>query len=473
MNTQRMAKIRLSQLSFWWFCKVMAPDFYTDDKLYLKEFCDKLQGFYEDKEGNKDILLVNLPPRHGKSRTISLFSNWVFGKDKEQKIIIGSYNAALSTLFSKSVRNCIMEVTQEKERIVYSDIFNTSIKRGDASMNMWSLDGAYASYLATSPTGTVTGMGGTIIIIDDLIKNAYEAYNDMILDNHYEWFTKTMLSRAEKKNNNKPLIIVVGTRWSENDLSGKIESYFPKDRIELFKKPLINHKNEVLSDNVLDLNAALNLKMQIGDDIFNANYQQECSNKKGKLYNINDFNTYVDKPNIFESINCYVDTADEGNDFLCSIIYGKLENKAYILDILYTDEAMEITEVLVSNKMIEFNVDFATIESNNGGRGFARQVERIINEKFGKTKVSSFHQSLNKKARIISNNTFVKNNIFFPKEWVNLYDEFAKEVLNYSTSGKNKHDDGIDTLTGVAEQLQKDFNKHTVKNLSKKDFLGF
>ena len=53
MNTQRMAKIRLSQLSFWWFCKVMAPDFYTDDKLYLKDFCDKLQGFYEDKEGKK------------------------------------------------------------------------------------------------------------------------------------------------------------------------------------------------------------------------------------------------------------------------------------------------------------------------------------------------------------------------------------------------------------------------------------
>ena len=115
-----------------------------------------MQAFYEDKE--EQALIINLPPRHGKSRTATLFTQWIFGQNPSEKIMTGSYNETLSTTFSKAVRNGISERKATEKIIVYSDIFpNISIKRGDGAMNLWSLEGQYSSYLATSPSGYGNG----------------------------------------------------------------------------------------------------------------------------------------------------------------------------------------------------------------------------------------------------------------------------------------------------------------------------
>ncbi len=130
----RAARCELSRRSFWWYCRTMAPAFYKEDRRFLKDFCDTLQGFLE---GNDSVLIVNMPPRHGKSYTVSHFVEWVLGINRNQKIMTGSYNETLSTSFSKNVRNTIMEIKADKDRIVYSDIFpNSKIKYGDAAMNM-------------------------------------------------------------------------------------------------------------------------------------------------------------------------------------------------------------------------------------------------------------------------------------------------------------------------------------------------
>ena len=106
----------------------------------------------------------------------------------------------MSTTFAKSVRDTIAE---EKTQGVlsYCDIFpDTQIKKGDASVKKWSLEGStQANYLATSPSGTATGFGAKVIIIDDLIKNDKEAYNEVVLQGHFDWFANTMLSRTENR----------------------------------------------------------------------------------------------------------------------------------------------------------------------------------------------------------------------------------------------------------------------------------
>ena len=141
-----------------------------------------------------------MPPRHGKSRTIGCFVEWVLGQNQSEKIMTGSYNETLSTTFSKAVRNAIQEEKADKDKIIYSDIFpNVKIKQGDGAMNLWSLEGGYNNYLATSPSGTAIGFGASLLIIDDLIKNAEEAYNETVKEKHWEWFTNTMLSRLEEK----------------------------------------------------------------------------------------------------------------------------------------------------------------------------------------------------------------------------------------------------------------------------------
>ena len=96
------AKLALARKDFWEYCKLIAPDFYKDDRPYLKDMCYQLQRFYES---NEKVLVINLPPRHGKSRTATLFCQWLFGENPLLKVMTGSYNETLSTTFAKQVRD--------------------------------------------------------------------------------------------------------------------------------------------------------------------------------------------------------------------------------------------------------------------------------------------------------------------------------------------------------------------------------
>ena len=149
----------------------------------------------------------------------------------------------------------------------------------------------------------------------------------------------------------------------------------------------------------------------------------------------------------------YTDTADTGDDYLCSICYGMYNNWYYILDLIYTKESMEVTEPATADMLTKNNVGTALIESNNGGRGFARNVERECRERLKNNHINIqwFHQSENKTARIMSNSNSVMNNVLFPVNWTDLWPEFADHILRYQKEGKNEHDDAEDCLTGVYE----------------------
>ena len=92
--------IELARREFWEYCKLLAPDFYKEDRKFLKDKCREYQDFYENPD---EYLIDNEPPRHGKSRTATLFVQWVIGKCPKDKIITGSYNETLSTVFSKAL----------------------------------------------------------------------------------------------------------------------------------------------------------------------------------------------------------------------------------------------------------------------------------------------------------------------------------------------------------------------------------
>jgi predicted phage terminase large subunit-like protein len=453
---KRGAKVELAKREFFYFCQAMAPDFYRDDRQYLIDMCGEMQDFYES---NDDILIINLPPRHGKSRTASMFAQWVFGKKQQEKVMTGSYNETLSTNFSKAVRDSISTVKADQHRIIYADVFpQVRIKKGDGAMNLWSLEGGYNNYLATSPTGTATGFGATIMIIDDLIKNAEEANNDNVLEKHWSWFTDTMLSRLEE--NGK--IIIIMTRWSTGDLAGKALEHFATEKktTRVLTMKALQDDGTMLCDEILSRDS-YNMKVRaMGAEIASANYQQIPIDIKGKLYK--QIKTYSELPKdakgnpLFEQIISYTDTADEGDDWLCNIVAGVYQGEGYVLDVYYSQEGMEITEEATAKMFVRNKVNKAKIESNSGGRGFARNVKRIIWETF-KTKsvvVNWFHQSKNKKARILTNSAFVMEHIYFPANWKDRWPEFYRDINAFQKDGKNKHDDAADTLTGIAEIVQ-------------------
>ncbi|WYE94921.1 phage terminase large subunit [Fusobacterium animalis] len=363
-------------------------------------------------------------------------------------MMTGSYNETLSSTFAKQVRDMI--ATEQTQGVtVYRDIFpDTKIKYGEASMNKWALEGSQvANYLATSPTGTATGFGADLIVIDDLIKNSEEAYNSNVLEKHIDWFTNTMLSRTEKGFK----LIIIMTRWASNDLAGFILSNY--DDVVHINYKAINDDGTPLDEGTLSLEDFEFKTKNMAKEIVYANYQQEPIDIKGRLYS--EFKTYVDLPKEkIVKIAAYCDTADTGDDFLCNIIYADCKDSAYILDVIYTKEAMEITEPLVAEAYKKFDINVADIESNNGGRAFARNIERITRDKGNyKTVVKWFHQSGNKIARILSNSAWVNANVYMPIDWKNKWGEFAKDIISYQKEGKNKHDDGPDALTGVAEKI--------------------
>lgn len=450
---RRCAKIALAQREFFYYCNATSPDFYTEDREFLVSQCREFQDFIE--QDYYKVLVVNEPPRFGKSRTAQKLVEWVLGKNKRLKVMTGSYNTTLSTMFSKNVRNAIQEIKADEKRIIFSDVFpDVKIKDGDGAMNLWSLEGGYNNYLATSPGGTATGFGADLIIIDDLIKNSYEAHNEITKEAHWTWFTDTMLSRLEEGGK----IIIVMTRWASDDLAGRALEHFGKLGLNVkhINYKAIQDDGTLLCEDILSRESIALKKSTIGLDVFNANYQQEPIDIKGRLYT--SIKTYTEIPKdstgkpLFRYILNYTDTADTGSDYLCSICYGMFDTSYYILDVLYTKDAMEVTEPEAAAMLTRNNVGCAIIESNNGGRGFARNVERECRERGNShTTIKWFHQGENKTARILSNSASVMNNVYFPVNWKDRWPEFAADLMKYQKEGKNAHDDAPDALTGVYE----------------------
>lgn len=450
MKIREKLKCELARREFWEYCKLLHKDFYREDREFLKELCYKLQEFYYNDD---EFMIVNEPPRHGKSFTATNFVEWVLGRNPLERIMSASYSHDLSKNFSKKVRGTI---STEKigDNIVYSDIFSeTKLKFGSSEAMKWQTDKSnQINYLATSPSGSATGFGCTLMVIDDLVKNAYEANNESILEAQYEWFVNTMLSRREGKKK----VLIIMTRWSSKDLAGKILEYVKENNISYSH---INFKAEqedgtMLCPSIFDKKASERAKQLMGEDIYEANYNQTPIDMKGCLYS--NLQTYSELPTVLEICN-YTDTADEGTDYLCSINYAICsDDKAYILDVIYTQDAMEITEPLVAGMLTKDDVNYAVIESNNGGKGFARNVERICRENNNNhTMFKRFTQTKNKVSRILTGATGVMQNVIFPEDWKSMYPKFYKDVTQFQRLGKNKHDDCVDVLTGIYEQLRK------------------
>ena len=450
MKIREMLKCELARREFWEYCKLLHKDFYKEDRTFLKELCDKLQEFYYNDD---EFMIVNEPPRHGKSFTATNFVEWVLGKNPLERVMSASYSHDLSKNFSKKVRGTI---STEKigENIVYSDIFSeTKLRFGSSEAMKWQTDKSnQINYLATSPSGSATGFGCTLMVIDDLVKNAYEANNESILEAQWDWFTNTMLSRREGKKK----VLIIMTRWSSKDLAGRILEYVKENNISYSH---INFKAEkedgtMLCSSIFDKKSSERAKQMMGEDIYEANYNQTPIDMKGCLYS--NLQTYSELPTVLEICN-YTDTADEGSDYLCSIDYAICsDDKAYILDVIYTQDAMEITEPLVAGMLTKDDVNYAVIESNNGGKGFARNVERICRENNNNhTMFKRFTQTKNKVSRILTGATGVMQNVVFPEDWKSRYPKFYKDVTQFQRLGKNKHDDCVDVLTGIYEQLRK------------------
>ena len=414
-------------------------------------------------------LMVSMPPQHGKSiGSSTLLPAYMLGLNPDMKLAIASYSASLANKFNRRVQRII-------ESREFGDIFpSTRIKCGGKppqylrTADEVEIIGHEGTLLSVGREGSLTGNRVDCFILDDLYKDAMEANSPIIRENCWEWYTSVVRTRMH----NESQELIVFTRWHEDDLIGVIRSHErcvelnswddierlgPQDwlaiNLEALKTSLPTEIDPRSIGEALwpeRQNATLlEAKRRLDPVRFECMYQGRPSSQAGLLYG-DSFQTYDTLPNEIVRRSNYTDTADMGDDYLCSVSYAvDADGVIYVLDVVYSREPMETTENLVAQMLERSDVRSALVESNNGGRGFARAVQRLA----PRVKVDWFHQGANKEARILSNSATVLHTLRFPKMWRQQWPELYSHLVNYRRDFKsNRWHDAADVLTGIVEQ---------------------
>ncbi len=420
-------------------------------------------------EGRVKKLIITMPPQHGKSVGAStLLPAYMLGLNPDLRIAIASYSASLASKFNRRVQRIL-------ESDEYGEIFHeTTIKRGNKSCSYIrtadevEIIGHHGSLISVGREGSLTGNRVDCFILDDLYKDAMEANSPIIRENCREWYTSVVRTRMH----NASQEIMVFTRWHEHDLIGTIRECERVIDLEQWSEldAVDNDTWVALNFEALKVGPATEIdprqmgtalweeqhsaallasKRRLDPQKFECLYQGNPSTPEGLLYG-NNFSTYNVLPREIVRYGNYTDTADMGDDYLCSICYAvDSDGVIYITDCIYSREPMEVTEQLVSQMINNSATRFATIESNNGGRGFARVVQRLC----PRVKVEWFHQSNNKEARILSNSATVIHSLRMPHDWHLRWPELYTHLTTYRRLySANRWHDAADVLTGIIEQ---------------------
>jgi len=158
------------------------------------------------------ILIVMVPPRHGKSEEVTInFPSWYLGRNPDKEVITASYSAELALDFGSKARNLVD--SQE-----YQNIFpQVRLRPDEKSKAKWKTEQG-GSYTAVGIGGAVTGRGADVLNIDDPLKNREEASSELIRNKQWEWFTSTAYTRLEPNG----VVVLILTRWHLDDLAGRI-----------------------------------------------------------------------------------------------------------------------------------------------------------------------------------------------------------------------------------------------------------
>lgn len=420
-------------------------------------------------EGRIRKLIVSVPPQHGKSvGATTLLPAYMLGLDPDMRIAIASYSGTLASKFNRRVQRII-------ESREYEALFpETTIKRGTKPLGYIrtsdevEIIGRKGELISVGREGALTGNRVDCFILDDLYKDAMEAQSPVVRDNCWDWYTSVVRTRMH--NNSRELVVF--TRWHEEDLIGQLMRTEPCrvmrsmediDAVQRGEWLYLNFEAiKASSPTPLDpraegealwpeqQNAELLLAKRRLDPVrFEAMYQGHPASREGLLYGDN-FREYDTLPRDIVARASYTDTADVGDDYLCSIAYAiDTDGVIYVTDVVYSRESMEHTERLVASMFAANDTRRAYVESNNGGRGFARALQRQLPA----VRVEWFHQSGNKEARILSNSATVLHTIRFPRGWNLRWPELYAHLTTYRRLFRaNRHDDAADVLTGIVEK---------------------
>lgn len=461
-------KQELSRRNLSDFTNYTKPDFI--EGWFNKIIAAELQQFYHDVEaGKQPRLIIQAPPRSGKSELFSRrFPAWAFGQNPNLQIIAASYSTDLASRMNRDVQRII-----DSEE--YAGIFpetklnsvNVATVSGKALRNseIFEIVGHAGAYRSAGVGAGITGMGADIGIIDDPVKDAKEANSQTIRDSVWDWYTTTFYTRLSPKSG----ILIGMTRWHEDDLAGRLLADMKNDgdQWRVISFPAIAESDEefrkegdALHPERYDIERLTKIKKAVGSQAWNALYQQRPSSKGGDVIKRAWFKRYSVLP-LMRRVIIAGDTAQkvkQHNDFSVFIVAGiGMDGGLYVIDLIRGKwEAPELERKLedIWNKYrASHKAQSVYIEDKSSGTGLIQSIQRKRN-----IPIKGVQVDADKYTRVLGIQGFIESGyVFLPDgaEWV---EDFLSECEKFTATDSHKHDDQVDTLTMAITELSTQAN---------------
>lgn len=428
--------------------KYIDPDF--QDPTHIQLISNALS---QVTEGKIKRLIINMPPRHGKSQLASkIFPTWHLGNRPKSHIILCSYAATLAEDFTRWQRNTC-------ESTIYKDVFpNLQIKQDSRAKDQWETSES-GMVIGAGVGGPITGRGADLAIIDDPIKNYEEARSELIQDKVWDWYQSTLRTRLHPG----AAVILIMTRWVTNDLAGRLiaqdKTIEEGGKWHILKLPALNEKGEALWQERYSSDDLMQIRNEVGEKIFSALYQQEPIDIQEKLF----LNPVFEEPPDNLRLIGYLDPAFGGSDYSSLVIGGLHEFNGIKIHIVAGEiwnESLDKTYDIVEKLCKKWNISKLFLEANQSQKALAFELEKrnIV--------VGLVNNISNKHLRIINAVKINWNLIRFSK---NVQSDFLRQILNYNEF--SKHDDAPDALAGLIERFHKIQGKDLTKRYSFVNFL--
>lgn len=279
------------------------------------------------ERGEIDRLMINMPPRHGKSELGSRrFPAWFLGRNPAATIMSASYNLDKAEEFGGEVRDI---VRSSEYRKLFPEV---GLKEDTRAKGFWRTEqGGF--YISAGVGTALTGRGtvGPIVLIDDPLKDRAEADSERHRENVKQWYSAVVLSRFPKA------VIVVQTRWHEDDLTGWLLSEQAKggDKWDILELPAISADGKALWPEFYPIDVLQRLKRSTIPRDWSALYQQRPAPDDGDYFKRDWFRWYDEKPKHLRIYGASDYAVTEGDgDYTVHIVVGvDSEDNLYVLDL--------------------------------------------------------------------------------------------------------------------------------------------
>jgi len=339
--------------------------------------------FEEIAEGKLKRLIINMAPRHTKSEFASfLLPSWFLGRFPHKKVIQTSNTADLAVGFGRKVRNL---VGSEQYARVFPGV---SLRQDSKAAGRWATNKG-GEYFAIGVGGTVTGKGADLLIIDDPHSEQearLASHNPEVFDSVYEWYTSGPRQRLQPG----AAIVVVMTRWSERDLTGRIikdaQNRDKTDEWEVIELPAIMPSGNPLWPEFWSIEELEALREEVGPTKWNAQYQQTPTGEEGALVKREWWKRWdKEKPPPCEFLIQSWDTAftkNERSDYSACTTWGVFYKDEVEPNIILLDayqERLEFPELKqrAFEKYKEWEPDACIVEAKAAGSPLIFELRRM------------------------------------------------------------------------------------------------